>query len=199
MEKTGRWTLDEHNLFIQGLQIHGKAWKKISTFVRTRSVVQVRTHAQKYFLKIRKNSPHLNDYKSYEDLKFSPNSMIQKKSSHSTEKDIPPLLRSFYQQPNPLPATSILRFPFQTDVSKKIEDFSHHYSYTPPILHTQETEDEWLITLHDSDYSDVIDPTDINRCPFDSELDRDSSVEGLDLLSSLEVSLFPFTSLFILL
>lgn len=48
----GRWTDEEHNRFLQGLERHGKVWKSIATVVQTRSVVQVRTHAQKHFLKM---------------------------------------------------------------------------------------------------------------------------------------------------
>jgi len=49
---TGRWTSTEHRLFLQGLQAHGKAWSKIATLINTRNVLQVRTHAQKYFAKL---------------------------------------------------------------------------------------------------------------------------------------------------
>ena len=56
-EKTGRWSEEEHKLFLEGLQQHGKSWKVISQMVSTRSVVQVRTHAQKFFQKLeRKNN-----------------------------------------------------------------------------------------------------------------------------------------------
>lgn len=34
--------------------MHGKDWKAISDLVQTRSIVQIRTHAQKYFIKIDK-------------------------------------------------------------------------------------------------------------------------------------------------
>lgn len=30
-ENTGRWTAEEHSLFLQGLEQHGKGWKKIGT------------------------------------------------------------------------------------------------------------------------------------------------------------------------
>ncbi|CAM9639177.1 unnamed protein product, partial [Pylaiella littoralis] len=53
-ENTGRWTYDEHRLFLRGLELHGKGWKKIASLIRTRTVVQIRTHAQKYFQKIAK-------------------------------------------------------------------------------------------------------------------------------------------------
>lgn len=53
-EITGRWTAEEHDIFLVGLQLHGKGWKKIAELVKTRTVVQIRTHAQKYFQKMDK-------------------------------------------------------------------------------------------------------------------------------------------------
>ena len=53
-ENTGRWLAEEHEVFLQGLDLHGKQWKKIAVMIKTRSVVQVRTHAQKYFQKLLK-------------------------------------------------------------------------------------------------------------------------------------------------
>jgi len=47
---TGRWTKAEHELFLRGLTEFGKDWKQIGSLIRTRTVVQIRTHAQKYFL-----------------------------------------------------------------------------------------------------------------------------------------------------
>jgi SHAQKYF class myb-like DNA-binding protein len=55
-EKIGRWTLEEHKQFLHGIELHGKCWKKVASCVKTRSVVQIRTHAQKYFLKVQKSS-----------------------------------------------------------------------------------------------------------------------------------------------
>ena len=54
-ENTGRWLTEEHEVFLRGLDEHGKQWKKIAVMIKTRSVVQVRTHAQKYFQKLLKN------------------------------------------------------------------------------------------------------------------------------------------------
>jgi SHAQKYF class myb-like DNA-binding protein len=53
-QNTGRWTYGEHCLFLKGLEQHGKGWKKIASLIRTRTVVQIRTHAQKYFQKLAK-------------------------------------------------------------------------------------------------------------------------------------------------
>jgi SHAQKYF class myb-like DNA-binding protein len=56
--KVGRWTEQEHLVFLDGLKIFGKQWKMIAGMIGTRTVVQVRTHAQKYFMKMdRKGNP----------------------------------------------------------------------------------------------------------------------------------------------
>ena len=53
-EHTGRWTKEEHDAFLTALQLYGKEWKKVAARVKTRTVVQTRTHAQKYFQKLQK-------------------------------------------------------------------------------------------------------------------------------------------------
>ena len=47
-----RWTPDEHRLFLEGIMLYGKDWKKMQPLIKTRSLVQIRTHAQKVFKKI---------------------------------------------------------------------------------------------------------------------------------------------------
>lgn len=51
-ENTGRWTKREHAAFLQGIEKYGKEWKKVAGLVRTRTVMQTRTHAQKYYEKL---------------------------------------------------------------------------------------------------------------------------------------------------
>lgn len=47
-----RWSAEEHKLFLQGIMLYGKDWKKMQPLIKTRSLVQIRTHAQKVFKKI---------------------------------------------------------------------------------------------------------------------------------------------------
>ncbi|KAL7434229.1 hypothetical protein ACHAXH_005262 [Discostella pseudostelligera] len=51
-ENTGRWSSEEHEKFLAGLQLYGREWRKVAALVKTRTVMQTRTHAQKYFLKM---------------------------------------------------------------------------------------------------------------------------------------------------
>ncbi|OMJ92253.1 hypothetical protein SteCoe_5023 [Stentor coeruleus] len=50
-EKIGRWNKIEHAAFIEGIKLFGKNWKLVSQHIGTRSSTQVRSHAQKYFLR----------------------------------------------------------------------------------------------------------------------------------------------------
>mmetsp|Transcript_15410 Transcript_15410/g.50399 ORF Transcript_15410/g.50399 Transcript_15410/m.50399 type:complete len:334 (-) Transcript_15410:1859-2860(-) len=75
-EKTGRWTDDEHTRFLHGLELFGKKWTKVADIVGSRTTVQVRSHAQKYFQKIEKSTEN------------KPETM--KKPSSSAENHKPP-------------------------------------------------------------------------------------------------------------
>lgn len=76
-DRVGRWTVEEHKNFLYGYQIHGKSWKNVAAYVKTRSVVQVRTHAQKYFQKLQKQGEFSNHLKFSDEMR-SPNPMIKK-------------------------------------------------------------------------------------------------------------------------
>ena len=51
--KDGHWTDEEHELFLQSWAKYGKSWKKLAEIMKTRTNEQIRTHAQKYFNKLR--------------------------------------------------------------------------------------------------------------------------------------------------
>jgi len=48
------WTAAEHARFLDALKLYERDWKKIETFVKSKTVIQIRSHAQKYFLKLTK-------------------------------------------------------------------------------------------------------------------------------------------------
>ncbi|XP_050223593.1 protein REVEILLE 6-like [Mercurialis annua] len=49
------WTEPEHDKFLEALHLFDRDWKKIEAFVGSKSVIQIRSHAQKYFLKVQKS------------------------------------------------------------------------------------------------------------------------------------------------
>lgn len=44
---TGRWSQEEHELFLKAIELHGRDWKKVQEVVGTRTSTQARSHAQK--------------------------------------------------------------------------------------------------------------------------------------------------------
>ncbi|EAR86833.3 Myb-like DNA-binding domain, shaqkyf class protein (macronuclear) [Tetrahymena thermophila SB210] len=50
----GRWTKEEHQKFLEGLNIYGKNWKKVEEHIGTRTGAQIRSHAQKFFNRLEK-------------------------------------------------------------------------------------------------------------------------------------------------
>ncbi|KAK0582423.1 hypothetical protein LWI29_025524 [Acer saccharum] len=51
-----RWTEDEHNRFLEALKLYGRAWQRIEEHIGTKTAVQIRSHAQKFFSKLEKEA-----------------------------------------------------------------------------------------------------------------------------------------------
>lgn len=52
--KEGRWTFDEHIRFIDAIVAFGIKWKYVHRYIGTRTANQVRSHAQKFFRKLKR-------------------------------------------------------------------------------------------------------------------------------------------------
>ncbi len=50
----GRWQPEEHERFIQAIMKYGNEWKSVQKHVGSRSSTQARSHAQKFFVKMKK-------------------------------------------------------------------------------------------------------------------------------------------------
>ena len=51
----GRWLIDEHQRFIDGVIKYGNNWRQVQKYVGTRSGTQTRSHAQKFFEKLKRS------------------------------------------------------------------------------------------------------------------------------------------------
>ena len=69
----GYWNKSEHNKFIEALYLYNCDWLKIQTYLKSRTYKQVRSHAQKFYLKLKSfkdeelgldfTSPHVKNLK----------------------------------------------------------------------------------------------------------------------------------------
>ena len=53
-QKNGKWKKTEHERFMKALEKYGKNWVEVQKFVKTRSLPQVRSHAQKMLIHLTK-------------------------------------------------------------------------------------------------------------------------------------------------
>ena len=81
---TGRWHLSEHKKFLEAIIKFGNDWKKVEKHIGTRSSSQARSHAQKFFIKLKEEQKNL---KISNDIDYS-NSTI--KSFHIALQSMTP-------------------------------------------------------------------------------------------------------------
>ncbi len=49
----GRWNEEEHKKFIEAILLYGNEWKRVQQYIKTRSSTQARSHAQKFFIRLK--------------------------------------------------------------------------------------------------------------------------------------------------
>eukprot|EP01038_Epipyxis_sp_PR26KG_P008731 gene8731-11797_t len=122
-EVTGRWSQEEHRLFIKGWEFYGKRWKKIAAYIKTRSPLQVRTHAQKHFIKLSKLKNKTQEFGESDKL------TQRKKSRKRTAKEIsPPISENDTQLPITSPTK---RKNLKLDIFEKLCSFAAMRSPLP--------------------------------------------------------------------
>lgn len=85
----GRWTEREHLLFLEGIMLYQNEWKNVQNHIKTRSATQARSHAQKFFIKMRKEllkkcsslneikDSICNEFSKQLDNKFKPKNKVE--------------------------------------------------------------------------------------------------------------------------
>lgn len=89
----GRWKEEEHQRFVDSIIKYGNDWKQVQTCVKTRSSTQARSHAQKFFIKLK--NAKLFDF----DLDLTKNSikLLHEVLNQKSEKDYKEIKLKLYQ------------------------------------------------------------------------------------------------------
>jgi SHAQKYF class myb-like DNA-binding protein len=130
-EHTGRWTKEEHEAFLSALKMYGKEWKKVAAKVKTRTVVQTRTHAQKYFQKLAKAMEGKEEVTEV-DMGVASSESTKKAGASSQKKK---------QRVTP-PAVKVARTPSVASAAQVISNLGHtpvDCSSAPPFTHGFQT------------------------------------------------------------
>ncbi|KAG0492047.1 hypothetical protein HPP92_005445 [Vanilla planifolia] len=75
-----RWTEEEHNKFLEALKLYGRAWRRIEEHVGSKTTIQIRSHAQKFFSKVTRES--MGDSSGIVNAMEIPPPRPKKKPSH---------------------------------------------------------------------------------------------------------------------
>lgn len=69
-----RWSEDEHLKFLEALKMYGRAWRRIEEHIGTKTAVQIRSHAQKFFSKLVRGSSNkgVSSTERAEDIEIPP-------------------------------------------------------------------------------------------------------------------------------
>ncbi|KAF9664199.1 hypothetical protein SADUNF_Sadunf17G0131300 [Salix dunnii] len=100
-----RWTEEEHKKFLEALKLYGRAWRRIEEHVGTKTAVQIRSHAQKFFSKVVRESGGSNT-SSVEPIEIPPPRPKRKPMHPYPRKMAHPLERELLILENPLRSSS---------------------------------------------------------------------------------------------
>ena len=154
---SGLWSSDEHILFLEGLELHGRNWKKIETVVGSRDFTQVQSHAQKYMklvgdqLKLSKasddNRRQMLPRTGYQSLVAQAHEAMAKGWVRTPTMALEPPLQALLEVPNPLLdlAEKDTTLPAFADFSKEKKKKTGEANYHPSKKKKTSGADRWLL------------------------------------------------------
>ena len=139
----GRWTENEHKLFLEGIMLYQNEWKNVQNHIGTRSATQARSHAQKFFIKMRKELPKqcstLNEVKEKICNEFS--KKLETKFKPKNKKDFVDTMIK-------------LIFTNEKNISFSNKNDEYNNTYTPPLHHSIQSDNDDDLKVHEQQYDE---------------------------------------------
>ena len=121
---TGRWNRDEHQRFIDGIIKYGNNWRQVQKYIGTRSSTQIRSHAQKFFDKLKRSKIFK---KGEYDLSTNSLKLLYEIMSKLSEKQ-------------------------KVQATKKLYSLPYEINYRPDNINKNKSEDEFNFSNDDEDF-----------------------------------------------
>ncbi|XP_015579106.1 protein REVEILLE 7 [Ricinus communis] len=102
-----KWTEEEHYKFLEALKLYGRGWRKIQGFIGTKSAVQIRSHAQKFFSKVVRESNGGGAESSVKTIEIPPPRPKRKPMHPYPRKSVEGMLVSNQLERSPSPNLSV--------------------------------------------------------------------------------------------
>lgn len=123
-----KWTEEEHNKFIEALKLYGRAWQRIEEHIGTKTAVQIRSHAQKFFTKLEKEAAMKGvSFGPPHDLEIPPPRPKRKPSSPYPKKpgalSLSPSMEAIAEKISKSPS------PLSASTSKRATDTEHNAAW----------------------------------------------------------------------
>ena len=108
----GRWNSEEHKKFIVGILEYGNDWKKVQKLIKTRSSTQARSHAQKFFLRIKN------------DLKITEDKSILLNNKEISERNENFSIKFFFDLLNNFDKSNLQNGQLNQEQKKKVDEYT---------------------------------------------------------------------------
>eukprot|EP00250_Pteridium_aquilinum_P013649 c21481_g1_i1 orf=231-2588(-) len=67
-----KWTEQEHQKFLEALKLYGRSWRHIKEHIGTKTAIQIRSHAQKFFFKVEREASNNGLSRQVQEIEIPP-------------------------------------------------------------------------------------------------------------------------------
>jgi len=201
---SGKWTEEEHRLFLEAIERYGNMWKSVENHVGTRTCAQIRSHSQKYFQGVRAKALEelrrtgqlknrvfivIKEYRNYTGSQTSSGIIDSSSGNYPITPSKSHVIEDNKYQPNNQPMESKQ----ESACESNMQDDGQDYSDVPNLLESEPSKN--VSKTLQSDYKHETEPTfntEIRLIPLCEEFQPDALFEKFPPIEEGVPDLFPY-------